>query len=380
MTGPRGRVSALVSELETWKAQSAGMREESEAPAGLLRRRAVMLGAALLAVAGGAGLWLVLRPAPAPVAVLRELNGFAVADADGHVLWRKALPAAASPEVYREFETTGRRSAWIGDLRGERSPQVLVVLRAPPNVEQQGVLVCYSAQGRELWRFTPGRPVRTRSAEYSPVFNIHTVAVSPPGKDGGRRIAVAAFHNPYWPAQVAVLSAEGKLLGEYWHAGHLHQAEFADLDRDGRPELYVGGVSNSQRCATLIALDPENLRGASKEENPDYQLLDLPPAQERARLLFPRTPVSLRYADFCGAQILVPEPEGLRVHVREPVHDSIVVYYLDRQLHLRRLDPASGTVVLHQMKGRSRGRWTARRWPSWRRFDTCASPKFQAGS
>ncbi len=108
MPGPRGRVLARVAELEAWK-QQAALPGEAEAPGAFFRSRPGILVLALVALAADATLWLVLRPAPMPAAVLHEADGFAVADAEGNVLWRKVLPGVEPPERYWEVQTRGER-------------------------------------------------------------------------------------------------------------------------------------------------------------------------------------------------------------------------------------------------------------------------------
>lgn len=86
------------------------------------------------------------------------------------------------------------------------------------------------------------------------------------------RIAVASVHHTWYPSQIALLSGDGKLLGEYWHAGHLNHMAVAEASRGGRPLLFAGGIANGYRRAALVALDPGRFGGVSREENPEYQL------------------------------------------------------------------------------------------------------------
>ena len=92
-------------------------------------------------------------------------------------------------------------------------------------------------------------------------------------------------------SEVALVDLNGQILREYWHTGHFSALKLADLDSDGRPEIYLAGISNGYKCATLVALDPDTFTGASRED-PDYQLMDLPAPRETARVLFPRTVIN----------------------------------------------------------------------------------------
>jgi hypothetical protein len=80
------------------------------------------------------------------------------------------------------------------------------------------------------------------------------------------------------------------LQGEYWHPGRLHEIDRMDLDQDGSAEILLGGISNGETAATVVVLDPGRMNGRPKVSKfPRKALLDLPQAQEVARILFPRS-------------------------------------------------------------------------------------------
>jgi hypothetical protein len=143
---------------------------------------------------------------------------------------------------------------------------------------------------------------------------------------GAVRIAVASVHHTWYPSQVALLSGEGKLLGEYWHSGHLNSLAVTEASRDGKPLLFAGGIANGYRRAVLVALDPERLGGVSREENRDYQLPG-PPALEIARVLFPRSCINVAKEPFNGVAFLRVARTELMVGVREESeHPAIVMH------------------------------------------------------
>lgn len=82
-------------------------------------------------------------------------------------------------------------------------------------------------------------------------------------------------------------------MGEYWHSGHLPHLSVADIDGDSHPEILLAGASSGYRQATLIALDPGRVFGASSEMDGEaLQIQGFRPAREKARLLFPRSCVN----------------------------------------------------------------------------------------
>ena len=100
----------------------------------------------------------------------------------------------------------------MGDVDGDGVPEVLFGRRdVVPSNEQE--LICYSVDGRERWRFVPGKTVRTGEAEYPPPYGIHSLDVTK--VNGQTVIAVSAYQYPYAPSHVALLNSQGKVLGEY---------------------------------------------------------------------------------------------------------------------------------------------------------------------
>jgi len=57
----------------------------------------------------------------------------------------------------------------------------------------------------------------------------------------------------------------GKVVGEYWHPGHLLHLAHVDLDGDGREELLLAGVNNGHHAATLVVFDPSNVSGTADQ-------------------------------------------------------------------------------------------------------------------
>ena len=151
------------------------------------------------------------------------------------------------------------------------------------------------------------------------------------------RIVVSSLHDPWWPNQLAILDSRGKLLSEYWHSGHLEHLTLADLDGDGRQEIIATGISNGYHQATLIVLDPDRVFGASTEvARPELQIHGMGAAQERLRLLFPRSDLNKALFQFNTAAEASVENGSVRLSVREWLHPpSCPVWYeFDKNFHL----------------------------------------------
>jgi len=346
--GGRGRVWGKPAELDAWRASAdgaaAGASEGRKSAGRVLSLAALALA---LATAGVVASRIANPRGAEPAWFQTEGNAFIVCDANGRELWRKPVPPG-----WRDQTVRGRAKAWIGDVSGDSGKEVL--LAATGSTATMPLrLYCFDASGNELWRYQVQREVRTRDEVFRPPFVVAAFAVSS-GKP--RRIAVVSHHDSYFPTQVAILDGDGKMLSEYWHSGYLWAVVFADLDQDGRQELYLGGTSNARNMATLVVFDPDRVAGASAEPEP-YQLLGLGPGTETARIFFPRTCVNRIAKQRNMAEAFRLSPPTLIVEVREgPAPGTTIFYHFHHfkgRLELEETVPSDGFLTLHQQLWRT---------------------------
>ena len=322
LPGGRGRVMASVEELDAWL--EAPRNAETLPAAGAaggrrsLARTGILAGAFLLALVAAAALNVFPGRVPAGWRVVGDV--LVVVDVHGRELWTKQFGYALSD--YQRLSALTRNMGWVGDLDSDGEPEVLFL--AHPKAGGNPMVYCYSSSGDVRWSFQPGQKAHGFPDEFRPPYNPENLLVF--RVRGGVRIAVASVHHTWYPSQVALLSGEGKLLGEYWHSGHLNSLAVTEASRDGKPLLFAGGIANGYRRAVLVALDPERLGGVSREENRDYQLPG-PPALEIARVLFPRSCINVAKEPFNGVASLRVTRTELMVGVREESeHPAIVMH------------------------------------------------------
>lgn len=299
-----GRVFAYVDELRAWLDSGAveplavGAPPESavaEPPAPAPRHRTRWVAAGALAALTLVAAYLLLAGASSD----REPAGWKVANhtlvvsaLDGTELWRRGFDLELDTVAYQRQAIQPQ----FLDLDGDGDLEVLFVV-ATADTRQSYRLMAFSAAGEPLWSFTPGGPVRTLTEGFEDTYLIAHAAPLYLGTASARGIAVVSHQIAYYPTQIAVLDAGGRLTAEYWHAGRVGvpngTLRIADMDGDGWSEIYAGGVSNARNLATLVALDPREMSGASLEDDPDYQFVGLGPGVEIGRVFFPRSPVSL---------------------------------------------------------------------------------------
>lgn len=342
--GPRGRILATTAGLDAWKQSNLqGTRRTNGYR--FLRWYAAGLTAVLLIALAAAAVHSIRESRRRPTGYRIDPGRFVVVDASGRELWNVQEPELAGRETYGYVEGKGNRAAWFGDLDGDGLTEVLFVPILKPEAGRiPGPLICFSQDGRERWRFSPGRAISTSTESFEPPFAVVNFAVA------ARRIVVEGQHRFFYPAQVAVVSPEGKLLREYWHAGHLPALAVSDFDGDGASEIYAAGVNNARKMATLVVLDPERMAGAADERGtPAYQFRGLAPGVEKARILFPRSCLTNVKDIWNFAQMLALDKHDLTVTVSEDPHDTgaALFYHLDRSLRLKNLTPGDGFEMTH---------------------------------
>ena len=129
------------------------------------------------------------------------------------------------------------------------------------------------------------------------------------------------------------------MLGSYWHGGHPGETLFADLNRTGKSLLYLGGINNEEGAATLIALDPDQLRGELQASGGPF--VGIPQFKETQKVLFPRSAMNEEFEEYNGVSSVELSGNGLIVDVNERFGPSSVStalqYYPDAGFHLRQI-------------------------------------------
>jgi hypothetical protein len=310
-------------------------------------------GAALL-VAAGATFWfpgLLLRRQPADFAI--EGSELVILDKHKHEIGRADLEVEdLRPEsYYREsFQVRNPESANIlpslvmKDIDGDGDKEVLFALSRVLNQTGEGVLVCFDRRGRERWRFQAGRELVCRSKRFSPDYRIAGFYCHDIDGDGKLETVVESIQAPDWPCQLALLDADGRMIGEFWNAGYLRDLTYWDINGDGREELIVCGVNNEYKGGCLIVFDPRRIAGGSPQSG-DFVCQGIGPGSMLYYVTTPYIDVSeaLGYAVDGLRQVNVTKNDWIRA-----TGGNGLFYEFDFGLRPIQAFPGHGFMALHE--------------------------------
>lgn len=148
-----------------------------------------------------------------------------------------------------------------------------------------GILHCLTDTGKRLWSFAVGQAATFGTTEYSAEYRINGMEVADLDHDGDFEIAVIATNVSLFPTRLLILDHDGRLIGHYWHSGHLIDLLFHDITGDGLPEMLAVGVNNEYRRGCLAVFDPLNLSGCSPQTLEYYTLKGNEPGSQLHYLL-----------------------------------------------------------------------------------------------
>jgi len=302
----RPRVFAYTREINAWIKEKHAYRFEGHGP-GRTAARLKILGFAALVILIPVML-LVLKPAARPgfpVDFKIVDSRLIMLDAEDRELWEfdSGLGNLESEEMYHKhfqtkhliLEDTDQPYILIEDINADGSPEVLFSIQTLDEM-QEGILYCFSNQGKMLWTFDAGRRMVFGDTEYSSAYRIHGLRADDWDGDGLMEILCVATHGYRFPCRVLLLDHYGEIRGEYCHSGYFTDYEFIDLDVNGRKEIVLTGMNNEWQAACCAVLDPGLMTGASFQNEPEYSCRSLERGTEKYYLRFPHCRLAKRNA------------------------------------------------------------------------------------
>jgi hypothetical protein len=217
-------------------------------------------------------------------------NRFRTLNADGQTLWWSPEYASdLNADMFAKGHDVRYRRYVVLDIDGDERDELIL---APNDVSLRNHLQCYasasrlSSKGRVVWQvsaFDKGAGTSTRSAIYT---------ILPIECDSNCYIMTFACGSPPPQQQVMTFDTEGnRLSGPLLHPGDVTSRPQAFLDPDTKePRVAVGCINNRLNCATLMVLDPFDLRGETPTAPERWRSAE--PGSQVAFVAFPETPIS----------------------------------------------------------------------------------------
>jgi serine/threonine protein kinase len=269
-------------------------------------------------------------------------------DEDDRPVWSYRLPNV--PDDHTGALT--QRVSFV-DLDGDGRKELLYVYFSPDAKNASPTVYCINQDGKARWTWQPGRTVRTPlGRQYSGPFFVNLIGVLNQARKDGGRIVVGSHHMFDWPYQLALLSAEGKVVSEYWHAGWFFDMNIVDFDCDGIEEVLLGGVNDSYADemedgrnyrATFVVLGSRQMGGSGVVRPGDDNVVDgIPPAQERAVLVFrglTATGDANRFYEASGLEVFADGHIDVILKPSSLPHEPFAYFDFDSQLHLTSVSP-----------------------------------------
>ena len=354
---PQSSTSALGDLRVEGAAGSPAVLPENKEP-GLFPTR-LFLGLALLAlIIAGTALYWVLTP-HGPMADFQvQGRNLIVLNGKLQELWIHPFDTDLVRDEYQGESKTRRN--WLGDLDGSGQQRLLFTWAPSNNAAVGSRLICFGPDNSIKWQFTPGRPVTDAGGDHMvPPYHVAHILVMKGRTPIENRVIVSSAHYLKQPDQVAILDTNGRILGEYWHPGHLLHLEQVDLDGDGRNELLLAGVSNGEHRAVLIVLNPWDISGQVtpvQMQDQGFRLVGMAEAHEKAFVLFPRSCIS-KGKPYTRATNLYVTADRVVVPVAEGTADVNpgFVYELDYGLRTLKVVPTGDEVRIAHQELEARG-------------------------
>lgn len=294
-----------------------------------------------------ATLFAVARWEPAglsPVSLKVEGAVLTAYDIENHRVFSHTLPAAPWGYVIGQNDPRDYPRSLFADLDGDGRNELLYVYWAQDMTANGTVLYCFRPDGSVAWKRKMGRPLETaRGTALSNSFHTTTLAALAKARPDGGRLVVGSQHSHSYPYQVALLTADGTLVSEYFHPGWLLKIAIADLNGDGHEEILYGGVSASygrdpdgNYGPALVVLDSRRVFGQGPVlPSEPLPLKGIPRGDEAAVLFFPSPVEPTENGIYYRVHRLRLSGDAIELEVRqtnEPRDAPHVLYRLDRKL------------------------------------------------
>ncbi len=239
-----------------------------------VRTHPAMAGAGALML--GAMAWALISVAPrlmsdrnpAYASLNPASNKLEAYNRSNELIW--SIPATGIEGVNYAETNDNLPSIVVTDLDGDGHNELLVTLKSVGGFEapEGAVLAVINPDGQIRWQRNFNRSVVVDGETVGNAALQYGLIVGDFNRDEKKEILCCA-RSGRSPSAILRYDAEGSLLGEYWHYGHLVQMHAVDFSRSGKPKLLLGGVNDEKGTgdfgsAVILLLDPDRIVGQTE--------------------------------------------------------------------------------------------------------------------
>ncbi len=223
-----------------------------------------------------------------PVSFELDKTNLKILNKYGVVLWSLVVDKAIEPEMNLEEVKTRIR---VIDLDGDGVNEVLCTgdFYESWKTTSHSSLICLNGDKEELWRFafrdTVSSPKESNIPGEYGICISDTITIN-----GNKRLLVRANNGPTYPSALFYIDpVSGQKVSEsVWHAGHIEQTGFADVNGDGVRDLVFSASDNAFGIGKIIAVDI-NISESMIGTREDYMLYGKKPANSLFEIAVPKT-------------------------------------------------------------------------------------------
>ena len=240
----------------------------------------------------------IVRPTkPNPVFAKIENRILYVYDDRGEIVWTKNLPGFPDSEGERIVDQHNRHVVVLEDIDGDATREVLINGQLHNEVLTADTLYCYNDDGSLRWKIGGGDfpDFNTSKWRHTKWFFADFFTV----KSQNKKPLFFAYicDRLYAPSKLIQIEPKtGKIINNYYHAGHITSSLVDDFNDDGKPEIFLGGINSAKRMAFITVLDPNNIYGYGVATE-EYYSDSLSRETARPYVLFPKTEAGIILGD-----------------------------------------------------------------------------------
>jgi hypothetical protein len=118
----------------------------------------------------------------------------------------------------------------------------VIVVGTGPDGERPGTILAYDMRGNIRWEYQANfDPYEGPTAN----FSIRHITIDEVMNNGEKQIIFTTQKSDWYPSELVLLSADGKVISSYWNSGFIYNVIPQDFDGDGIKELVVSAVNNN---------------------------------------------------------------------------------------------------------------------------------------